>query len=123
MRLTRLTLCSGQTGTFMMIVEQLGLAIRPLCLWICSGFTSGTTSGTPSFMRKALVLSTTNAPARTAGGADSSPAPPPRLHGGRRELLADRPARGKERDLHALEAVLRHLLDDVRPALELDGFP
>ena len=76
-RFTRLALCSGQTGTFMMIVEQLGLAISPLCLWICSGFTSGTTSGTPSFMRKALVLSTTTAPAFTAPG---------------RELLADRPA-------------------------------
>src|SRR4051812_15442247 len=77
MRFTRLTLCSGQTGTFMMIVEQLGLAIRPLCLWICSGLTSGTTSGTPSFMRKALVLSTTTAPAFTADAANSLLTEPP----------------------------------------------
>src|SRR5215218_833481 len=61
----------------MMIVEQLGLAIRPLCLWICSGFTSGTTRGTPSFMRNALVLSTTTAPAETAAGANSLLTDPP----------------------------------------------
>src|SRR5215210_2156067 len=76
-RFTRLTLCSGQTGTFMMIVEQLGLAMRPLCLWIWSGLTSGTTSGTPSFIRKALVLSTTTAPAWTAAGANSLLTEPP----------------------------------------------
>ena len=28
----RVTLCSGQTGTFMMIVLQLGLAMMPMCL-------------------------------------------------------------------------------------------
>src|SRR5690554_4705841 len=61
----------GQTGTFMMIVLQLGLAINPLCLWIWVGFTSGMTRGMPSFMRKALVLSTTTAPALTALGANS----------------------------------------------------
>ena len=76
-RLTRLALCSGQTGTFMMIVQQLGLAIRPMCLWICSGFTSGTTSGMPSFMRKADVLSMTTAPAATAAGANSRLMLPP----------------------------------------------
>ena len=76
-RFTRLTLCSGQTGTFMMIVLQLGLAMMPLCLWICSGLTSGTTSGMPSFMRKALVLSTTTAPAATAAGANSLLIAPP----------------------------------------------
>src|SRR5688572_8017081 len=63
----------------MMIVEQFGLAIRPLCLWICSGFTSGTTSGTPSFMRKADVLSITTAPALTALGANSFEIDPPAL--------------------------------------------
>ncbi len=76
-RFTRLTRCSGQTGTFMMIVEQLGLAMIPTCLWICSGFTSGTTSGIPSFMRNALVLSTTTAPAATAAGANSLLIDPP----------------------------------------------
>src|SRR5688572_30701072 len=55
----------------MMMVEQLGLAITPLCLWIASGFTSGTTNGTPSFIRKAELLSTTTAPAATAIGAYS----------------------------------------------------
>src|SRR5688500_18318673 len=63
----------------MMIVEQLGLAIRPLCLKISCGFTSGTTSGMPSFIRNALVLSTTIAPAATAAGANSLLIDPPAL--------------------------------------------
>src|SRR5215211_7402404 len=102
-RFTRLTLCSGQTGTFMMIVEQLGLAIRPLCLWICSGFTSGTTSGTPSFIRNALVLSTTTAPAESAAGAgekldalDGEVA----LGEDRDELLPHGPGGPGDRDVH-----------------------
>ena len=71
MRLTRKRLCSGHTGTFMMMVQQFGLAMMPLCLAMSSGFTSGTTSGTPSCIRKYEVLSTTTAPAFTAEGANS----------------------------------------------------
>ena len=62
-----------------MIVEQFGLAISPACFAIASGFTSGTTSGIPSFMRNALVLSTTTAPAFTADGANSLLIEPPAL--------------------------------------------
>ncbi len=79
-RLTRLTLCSGHTGTFMMIVLQLGLAMMPTCLAMASGLTSGTTSGMPSLRRKALLLSTTTAPAATAAGAYSLEMPPPALN-------------------------------------------
>jgi len=50
-RLIGLTWCSGQTGTFMMIVEQLGLAMMPLCHARSCGLTSGTTSGTDGSMR------------------------------------------------------------------------
>ena len=49
----------------MMIVEQLGLAMIPLCSLMSCGFTSGTTSGTPSVMRNAEELSTMIAPADT----------------------------------------------------------
>ena len=102
-RLTRFTLCSGQTGTFMMIVEQLGLAMMPVVLRDRSGFTSGTTSGMPSFMRKARVVDHDRA----------------RPRGGRGELLADRPAGREEGDLDVLER-LGQFLDRVRLALELD---
>ena len=70
-RLTGLTLCSGQTGTITMIVEQFGLAMMPLCSLMFCGLTSGTTSGTSGSMRKAEELSTTTAPACTAAGANS----------------------------------------------------
>ena len=78
-RRTRLALYSGHTATFMMIVLQLGLAMMPTCLAMASGFTSGTTSGMPSLSRKALLLSTTTAPAATAAGPYSLEMLPPAL--------------------------------------------
>src|SRR3989338_8135712 len=50
------------------MVEQLGLAMIPLCFEISEALISGMTSGTEASIRKALVLSTTTAPAFTASG-------------------------------------------------------
>jgi len=69
-RRTGFTRCSGQTGTFMMIVEQFGFAMIPRCAAMSCGLTSGITSGTSGSMRKAEVLSTTTHPASTARGAN-----------------------------------------------------
>ncbi len=44
------------------MVEQLGLAIMPLCFKAASPFTSGITKGHRSSIRQALVLSITAAP-------------------------------------------------------------
>ena len=52
-----------------MIVEQLGLAMIPLCFCASSGLISGTTNGTLSSRRKALELSTNTAPAALMCGA------------------------------------------------------
>src|SRR5690606_10041296 len=60
-----------------MIVEQLGLAITPLCWAAASGFTSGTTNGTRSSKRQALVLSMTVAPLATQRQACSRDNEPP----------------------------------------------
>src|SRR6185312_9210718 len=59
----------GHSGVMEMIVEQLGLAMMPLCWCSASGLISGTTSGTSGSMRKADELSTTTVPWRTAAGA------------------------------------------------------
>ena len=53
------------------MVEQLGLAIIPLCFLISCGLTSGTTKGTSGSILQALLLSTTTAPALAAIGANS----------------------------------------------------
>src|SRR5208283_474294 len=51
------------------MVEQLGLAMIPLCFLISSGLTSGTTKGTSGSIRNCEVLSITTAPALAAIGA------------------------------------------------------
>src|SRR5271163_3764698 len=51
------------------MVEQLGLAMMPLCFLISSGLTSGTTNGTSLSIRNCEVLSITTAPALAAIGA------------------------------------------------------
>ena len=69
--------CNGFKPSAMMIVEQLGLAIIPLCVSISSGLTSGTTNGTSGSMRKALELSITIAPRLAASGANVLEIEPP----------------------------------------------
>ena len=61
----------------MMIVEQLGLAMMPLCFRASRGLISGTTSGVCGSMRNADELSTTTAPALTATGANRLLLSPP----------------------------------------------
>ena len=56
--------------TTIWMVEQLGLAMMPLCQSTSSGLTSGTTSGTSGSMRQAEELSTTTQPASRAMGAN-----------------------------------------------------
>ena len=68
---------SGFSAMTMMIVEQFGFAMMPLCSFKASGLTSGTTSGTSLSMRNVLELSMTTAPAFTAAGANVLLAPPP----------------------------------------------
>ena len=70
-RRTGLTQCSGQTATAMMMVEQLGLAIRPWCSRASRGLTSGITSGTSESIRKADELSITTVPLAAAGLANA----------------------------------------------------
>src|SRR5690242_21091620 len=60
--------CRGFRATTIWMVEQLGLAMIPLCLATSPGLTSGTTNGTSGSIRQALELSTTTAPARAAIG-------------------------------------------------------
>ena len=64
--------CSGASGTAMVAVVQLGLAMmrRGICRR-ASAFTSGMTSGTSGSMRKAAELSMTSAPAAAAEGTSS----------------------------------------------------
>ena len=78
-RFTRLTLCSGQTGTFMMIVLQLGLAMMPMCLSICLGVHFRHHQRDAVLHAEREVLSTTTAPAATAAGANSLLMLPPAL--------------------------------------------
>ena len=61
----------------MIIVEQFGLAMMPLCVSISSGFTSGTTKGTSGSIRNALELSMTMAPRFAASGANVLEIDPP----------------------------------------------
>ena len=61
----------------MIIVEQLGLAIIPLCFSISSGLISGIISGTWGSILNALELSITTAPRLTASGANTSLTLPP----------------------------------------------
>ena len=68
-RLSSACLWIGLMASAMMMVEQLGLAMMPLCFLMASGLTSGTTSGTSGSRRNVLLLSITTAPAFTASGA------------------------------------------------------
>ena len=61
----------------MMIVEQFGLAMMPLCQAMSSGLTSGTTSGTLGSMRNVLELSMTMQPRLAASGPNSLLIEPP----------------------------------------------
>ena len=61
----------------MMIVEQFGLAMIPLCVKISSGLTSGTTRGTSGSIRNALELSITIAPRFAASGPNVLEIDPP----------------------------------------------
>jgi len=61
----------------MIIVEQLGLAIIPLCFSISSGLISGIISGTWGSILNVLELSITTAPRLTASGANTSLTFPP----------------------------------------------
>ena len=63
--------------TTIWMVEQLGLAMIPLCHSTSSGLTSGTTKGTPGSIRQAEELSTTTQPASRAMGANLSEVPLP----------------------------------------------
>ena len=62
------TLCSGYSATTIWMVEQLGLAMIPLCRRISSGLTSGTTSGISFSILQAELLSMTTQPALAAIG-------------------------------------------------------
>src|SRR6185437_13811304 len=73
----RLAWWIGHSGVMEMMVEQLGLAMMPLCSRKASGLISGTTNGTPGSMRKADELSTTTVPWRTAAGANFLDCAPP----------------------------------------------
>ena len=88
-----------------MMVEQFGLAMIPLWVLMASGLISGITRGTSGSIRKADELSTTTAPASTAAGANSF-APPP--------------TGAEQRDLDALETVLRQFLNRIFLTLEGD---
>ena len=59
------------------MVEQLGLAIMPLCHFTSSGFTSGTTNGTCSSILKAELLSIAVTPLDAAIGTNFSLIDPP----------------------------------------------
>ena len=61
----------GFIATAIIIVEQLGFAIIPLCLNASLGLTSGTTSGISGSILKALLLSITTAPLSAAYVANS----------------------------------------------------
>jgi hypothetical protein len=61
----------GLSATSICIVEQLGLAMMPLCESSAAGFTSGTTSGIAGSIRHALELSMTMAPSLAAIGAST----------------------------------------------------
>ena len=67
----------GFRATSIWMVEQLGLAMMPLCQSRSSGFTSGTTRGQRSSMRQAAELSTTTQPERAAQGANLVEVAPP----------------------------------------------
>src|SRR3989338_2150538 len=54
----------------MIIAEQFGFAIIPLCFLMSSGLISGITNGTLGCIRKALVLSITTAPVLIAWGTN-----------------------------------------------------
>ena len=69
----------GFSATMSCIVEQFGLAIRPLWSSSASGLTSATTSGTSGSRRHLDELSTTTAPASTKRGAHSPEVLPPAL--------------------------------------------
>ena len=77
MRLIGEISCSGFRPKLIIIVEQFGLAIIPLCFKISSGFTSGTTRGTSGSIRNALELSITIAPRLAASGANVLEIEPP----------------------------------------------
>ena len=77
MRLIGEISCSGFKPKLIIIVEQFGLAIIPLCFKISSGFTSGTTRGTSGSIRNALELSITIAPRLAASGANVLEIEPP----------------------------------------------
>src|SRR5665647_3874017 len=47
----------GLSATTIWMVEQLGVAVMPVCDARCAALTSGTTSGTPGSMRNTLDLS------------------------------------------------------------------
>src|SRR3989339_2024847 len=76
-RFTFHRLCRGKSGKAMIMVEQLRLAMMPVCFLMSSGFISGITRGIPSCMRKKDVLSTPTAAAFTALGANSLEIEPP----------------------------------------------
>ena len=61
---------SALTAVTVIMVEQLGLEMMPLCQATSSGLTSGTTSGTLESRRNAEELSTNTAPAFTIAGAN-----------------------------------------------------
>ena len=67
----------GLSATTIWMVEQLGVAMRPVLAARWSALTSGTTSGTPGSWRNTLDLSMTVAPAATACGAYSVLTEPP----------------------------------------------
>src|SRR5665647_3002588 len=67
----------GLSATTIWMVEQLGVAMMPVCDARCSALTSGTTSGTPGSIRNTLDLSIAVAPAATACGTNSLLTEPP----------------------------------------------
>ena len=71
------------SATISCIVEQFGLAIRPLWPSSACGLTSETTSGTSGSRRHFDELSTTTAPASTKRGAHSPDVEPPALKSAR----------------------------------------
>src|SRR3954467_6759102 len=73
----------GFSATISCIVEQFGLAIRPLWPSSASGLTSDTTSGTSGSRRHLEELSITTAPASTKRGAHSPAVEPPALNSAR----------------------------------------
>ena len=77
MRLIGEISCNGFKPRLIIIVEQFGFAMIPLCFKISSGLTSGTTSGTSGSIRNALELSITIAPRLAASGANVLEIEPP----------------------------------------------